>query len=143
MITALTKLTTRTLDRIALSLGRAPAVPAHLATGRKGEELAYFFLRKQGYTMVARNFRTPRRRGEIDLIGWEKDVLCFVEVKTRSSREVKPAEAAVDPAKRDELRAMANDYMRLLKQRPQFRFDIVSVYVEGGEPELTLFRGAF
>ena len=36
--------------------------------------------------MVARNFRTPRCRGEVDLIGWESDVLCFVEVKTRTTR---------------------------------------------------------
>jgi putative endonuclease len=59
--------------------------PAHQQTGRRGEEAAYFFLRKLGYVMVARNYRTPRRRGEIDLIGWDDDVLCFVEVKTRTS----------------------------------------------------------
>jgi hypothetical protein len=53
-----------------------------------------------GYTMVARNFRSPRCRGEIDLIGWDKDILCFVEVKTRSTRDVKPGEAAVDRHKR-------------------------------------------
>jgi putative endonuclease len=63
--------------------------PAHLRTGRRGEEAAYFHLRKQSHTMVVRNFQSPRCRGEIDLIGWEKDVLCFVEVKTRSTRDVK------------------------------------------------------
>lgn len=46
---------------------------AHLRTGRSGEEDAYFYLRRQGYVMVARNFRTGRHRGEIDLIGWAKD----------------------------------------------------------------------
>ncbi len=42
---------------------------------------------------VARNFRLPNRGGEIDLIGWDRDVLCFIEVKTRTTRNVKPAEA--------------------------------------------------
>jgi hypothetical protein len=56
-------------------------VPDHLRTGRRGEEDASFYLRRRGYIMVARNFRTPNRRGEIDLIGWHEDVLCFVEVR--------------------------------------------------------------
>jgi putative endonuclease len=49
--------------------------PQHQRTGTRGEEDAYFYLRKLGYAMVARNFRSPRCRGEIDLIGWEKDPL--------------------------------------------------------------------
>lgn len=75
----------------------------HLVTGRRGEEEAYFYLRSLGYVMVARNFRSARRRGEIDLIGWEGDILYFIEVKTRSSHSVAPAEAAVDHAKQKEL----------------------------------------
>ncbi|HTN73002.1 MAG TPA: YraN family protein, partial [Methylomirabilota bacterium] len=70
--------------------------PEHLQTGRRGEEDAYFELRRHGYVLVARNFRSARCHGEIDLIGWEGDVLCFIEVKTRRSRDVKTAEAAVD-----------------------------------------------
>ena len=83
-----------------LKLSLRKRFPNHLLTGRRGEEAAYFYLRRLGYMMVARNFRTPRRRGEIDLIGWHKDILCFVEVKTRTTHEVKPAEAAVDRDKR-------------------------------------------
>ena len=71
-------------------------LPEHQRLGRRGEEDAYFYLRRNGYVMVARNFRTPLHRGEIDLIAWKKDVLCFIEVKSRTSRDVKPAEAAVD-----------------------------------------------
>jgi len=62
---------------------------------RKREQDAYFYLRRQGYTMVAQNFRSPLRHDEIDLIGWEGRVLCFVEVKTRTSQGT-PAESAVD-----------------------------------------------
>jgi Holliday junction resolvase-like predicted endonuclease len=91
--------------------------PAHQRTGRRGEEDAYFHLRSLGYVMVARNYRSHRRRGEIDLIGWDGDVLCFVEVKTRTSHDIKPAEAAVDHAKRHELSAVAREYLRHLPHR--------------------------
>ena len=77
-----------------------------------GREEAYFCLRQQGYVIVARNYRSPRRRGGIDLMGWDQDVLCFMEVKTRTSRDVKPAEAAVDREKRRELGGMARDCLR-------------------------------
>src|SRR5713226_10697997 len=91
--------------------------PAHQRTGRRGEEDAYFYLRRRGYVMVARNFRTARHPGEIDLIGWDKDVLCFIEVKTRTTHDVKPAEAAVDRKKRHDIRAVIRDYLRLLPER--------------------------
>lgn len=141
----ITRLAVRTLDAAARLLHRAPEVPERAATGRQGEEEAYFYLRKQGYVMVARNFRSPRRRGEIDLIGWDGDVLCFIEVKTRSSREVMPAEAAVDQEKQHDLAAVAREYLRRVAGQPAFRFDIVSVYVEkpATSVEITLFKNAF
>lgn len=85
--------------------------------------------------MVARNYRTARHRGEIDLIGWDKDVLCFIEVKTRTTRDVKPAEAAVDRKKRHELRIVIRDYLRTLPrgqfpEPPQWRFDVIAVYYD-------------
>src|SRR5512142_2565386 len=100
------------LDRAAKALGREPHEAAHLATGRRGEELAYFHLRKLGYTIVARNYRTPRHRGEIDMIGWDGDVLCVIEVKTRSTRDVAPPEAAVDRQKQGDLCVVAREYLR-------------------------------
>ena len=102
----LTRLTLRALDRAAKAL-RPPKQPQHLQTGRRGEELAYFHLRKMGYVIVSRNYRSRRRPSEIDLVGWDGEVLCFIEVKTRTTREVKPAEAAVDLAKQRDLREMA------------------------------------
>ncbi len=128
----------RGLDRLAPRSAQA-TVPAHLLTGRRGEEDAYFYLRKKGYTIIARNFRTSRHRGEIDLIGWDKDILCFIEVKTRTTRDVKPAEAAVDRKKRRDLRVMIRYYLRTLPRRqfptaPPWRFDIVTVYYENEIP---------
>jgi putative endonuclease len=118
--------------------------PAHQRVGVRGEEDAYFYLRRLGYVMVARNYRTARCRGEIDLIGWDQDVLCFVEVKTRTSRGVKTAAAAVDRHKRREVAQVARDYLRQLPSTCQWRFDVVSVYYEGREsrPHIEVFRNA-
>jgi len=95
--------------------------------------------------MVARNFRSPRHRGEIDLIGWDHDVLCFIEVKTRTTHEVKPAEAAVDAHKRHEIAAVARDYRRHLSDHCQWRFDVVSVYIDASgvqRPQFEVFRNS-
>ncbi|HEY1262648.1 MAG TPA: YraN family protein [Terriglobales bacterium] len=138
----LTQVTLHLLDRLLLF--PAPKQAAHLKTGQRGEEDAYFYLRRLGYIMVARNFRSPRRRGEIDLIGWDKDVLCFIEVKTRTSHDVKPAEAAVDRPKKRELSAVAREYLRHLPPECHCRFDVVSVYYEqAGAPQFELFQNAF
>jgi putative endonuclease len=116
----------------------------HLRIGRQGEEDAYFYLRVHGYVMVARNFRPPRYRDEIDLIGWDRDVLCFIEVKTRTTRDVKPAEAAVDWHKRREVAEVAREYRRKLPPSCQWRFDIVSVYYDrrSSRPQIELFQNA-
>jgi hypothetical protein len=73
----LTKVTLQTLDWLIARTGRAEEKPEHRQTGRRGEEAAYFQLRQLGHVMVAGNFRSTRRRGEIDLVGWEGDILCF------------------------------------------------------------------
>lgn len=140
---SLLKVALDALDKAAKALGRAPADPEHLVTGRRGEELAYFHLRKLGYTMVARNYRSPRHRGEIDLIGWDGEVLCVVEVKTRSARGLAPPEAAVDREKQDELRLVAREYLRGVPPETTVRGDVVSVYVDAEPPEIELFKNAF
>ena len=139
----LTRASIRLLDWLARSWLRPPSQDARQRTGISGEEEAYFFLRRQGYVMVARNFRDHRHKGEIDLVGWDGDTLCFIEVKTRSSRAVKPAEAAVDAAKRRNVRLVAEDYLRRVAGSPAWRFDVVSVYLEAGStPDITLFKNA-
>jgi putative endonuclease len=140
----LTHTAIRLLDRIVANR-REQGSPRHHRTGRRGEEEAYFYLRKHGYVMVARNYRSSRRLGEIDLIGWNDGVLCLVEVKTRTSHDVKPAEAAVDRDKRRELAGMARDYLRRLRREVQWRFDVVSIYYEspGMPARIELFKNAF
>jgi putative endonuclease len=135
----------RLLDRVAGKILPPRDAPAHQVTGRRGEEDAYFYLRKRGYVMVARNFRSSRRRGEIDLIGWQKDVLCFIEVKTRTTHDVKPAQAAVDREKQRQLAAVARDYLRHLPPSCQWRFDVLTVYYDRRfpQPQFQLFQNAF
>src|SRR5579885_2805050 len=106
----ITHASVRALDWLAVRLLPQAKVAPHHQTGRRGEEAAYFFLRRHGYIIVARNFRSPTHRGEIDLIGWDDDILCFVEVKTRTTHDVKPAEAAVDRQKQHSLTLVARDY---------------------------------
>jgi len=140
----LLKLMVRALHAIQHAM---PQGAAHLRTGREGESEAYLFLRSQGYTIVATNFRVPQSRGEIDLIAWDRDTLCFVEVKTRTTEGLTPPEAAVDAAKRSHIRSVARGYLRRLRseQRPPCRFDVVTVTYGEGErrPRLKLIKGAF
>lgn len=140
----LTQSVIKGLDWLALRVLPPEDKPIHHQIGRRGEEDAYFHLRRLGYVMVARNYRTSRCRGEIDLIGWDQDVLCFVEVKTRTSSDVKTAEAAVDYHKRREVAQVARDYLRRMPPSCQWRFDIVSVYYGGrnSRPQFEVFRNA-
>jgi len=115
-------------------------------TGEHGETEAYFHLRRLGYKIVAANFRVPYNRGEIDLIGWDEGVLCFIEVKTRTCADFAPPSTAVDLEKRKHIRSIARQYLRRLSgKRPPCRFDIVSIVLgkNGGKPEIGVHKGAF
>jgi putative endonuclease len=135
----------RALDWLIARTLSPEDVPEHLRTGRRGEEDAYFYLRRRGYTIVARNYRSPHHRGELDLVGWELDVLCFIEVKTRTTRDIKPAEAAVDRDKQRELARVARDFLRHMPASAPWRFDVLAVYYDGGSsrPAFELFQNAF
>jgi len=140
----LTEATLRALDWVSSMMLPPDDKPQHLRTGQRGEEAAYFYLRRRGYTIIARNFRSPNHRGELDLVGWQGDVLCFIEVKTRTGKTLVPAEMAVDAPKRSLLRLTAGDYLRRLKSRPAVRFDVISLcYQKNGPPAINLFKNAF
>jgi putative endonuclease len=144
----LTHFTIRTLDSLGRILRRRDATAMHLQTGSRGEEEAYFYLRRQGYVIIARNYRTPRSHSELDMVGWDGETLCFIEVKTRSSRGFLPAEAAVDYDKRRDLSLVARDFLRKIDGRPAYRFDVVSVYLypdpqQKQEPDIVLLKSAF
>lgn len=119
--------------------------PQHLITGRRGERAAFFYLRREGFIVTARGWRSSRARGDLDLVAWEKDTICFIEVKTRTTRAVAPAEVAVDEDKQKTVMRLARYYLRQLPDEDvPVRFDILSIYFETGKgAEFELFRGAF
>ncbi len=131
------------LDRAAGR--RRPARAAHLVTGQRGERAAFFWLRRRGYIVVARAWRSARAPGDLDLIAWQGDTLCLIEVKTRTTRAVAPAHLAVDRDKRRILRRLARHYLRRLPARDvPTRFDILSIYFEKDKPaDFEHLPGAF
>jgi putative endonuclease len=134
------------LENISAWRGRVRSSPVHLLTGKRGEDAAYFYLRRNGFTVVARRWSDGPLPGDIDLIAWKEDVLCFIEVKTRTSKDVATASVAVDREKRRVLRGLARQYLRQLQEGddPDVRFDIVTVYELPGKPrEVTLIPAAF
>ncbi|HEY2860305.1 MAG TPA: YraN family protein [Terracidiphilus sp.] len=146
------QLTTALLDRSLAGLDwmvrlrGAPKLPQHLLTGLSGEDAALFELRRKGYTIVARRWSAGNISGDLDLIAWQGELLCFIEVKTRTAHDMTPAEAAVDGHKQYVLRRLARAYLRQLPQAeaPQARFDVMSVYlVKGEKREILHFENAF
>jgi putative endonuclease len=111
--------------------------------GRIGEDLAHRYLRRQGCTVVARNYRPQSGGGEIDLVAWDRGILVFIEVKTRVTEEFGEPETAVDQEKRERLLWAARDYARRAEiPWEKSRFDIVSVLLKSN-PNITWQRDAF
>jgi len=126
---------------------RNKSIAQHLLTGLRGERAALFELRRRGVIVVAHRWTSSKMRGDVDLIGWEGGRLCFFEVKTRTARDLRPAESAVDEDKRDMVRGLARAYLRTFPERERgsipIRFDVISVYAIGKSKEFEFFPGAF
>jgi len=136
------------VDALTRRLRGVPRNPQHLRTGLRGEEEALYHLRRMGYTIVARRWVSPKVPGDIDLIGWQGEWLCFIEVKSRTGQDRVPAEFAVDGPKQEMLRRMAQAYVKRFpeeqRRRIPVRFDVVSVYFTGhAAVEIEVFAGAF
>ena len=100
------------------------------ALGRSGEEAAVNYLRKKKFKVVCRGFRF--HKGEIDVIAYDKDILVFVEVKTRRSPDFGEPEESVTPFKQRQIRKLAEAYLMLnsLGDVP-CRFDILALFADG------------
>jgi putative endonuclease len=115
---------------------------ADAAMGRHGEDLAHRFLRRQGFTIVARNYRLAAGDAEADLVAWEGQTLVFVEVKSRASGEYGPPERAIGADKRAHLLRVAREYSRKTETPwERVRFDVVTVMLTE-PPQLRLRRNA-
>lgn len=138
--------------RKGLAESAAPATSAdagHKArrTGVRGETYAYWYLRRSGYVMIARNFTLRGMKGEIDLVGYDGATLAFVEVKTRTSlrEDVGSPEDAVNQDKQKHLSRMARQFLREYRAaNVPYRFDILALEAPSGRrPVVRLHKGAF
>lgn len=95
--------------------------------GDIGEEYAVKYLKKKHYKILERNYRI--RNGEIDIIACKKDVLVFVEVKTRHSQSLSQPFEAVDRRKRAAIVRTAKMYLCRNRLDVFCRFDVCEVFV--------------
>jgi putative endonuclease len=122
---------------------RARSSTTEQAHGRRGEDLAHRFLRRQGLTIVARNYRSRSGSGELDIIAWERDTLVFVEVKARASADFGSPDRAVGLQKEKDLRRAAGDYLRRSGTTlDQARFDLLNIILTE-PPEIEWVKDAF
>ena len=117
--------------------------PEHLQTGRKGEQLALKYLRKQKMRLLKKNFRSGK--GELDLVMQDGPVLVFVEVKTRTNEGLYTAEDAVTRDKQRMVIKTAQHFInRYRLHKHPCRYDIVAVVLNPDtEPEIRHTRDAF
>ncbi len=107
-------------------------------TGKWGEREAEKHLRHKGYRILGRRVRVAGR-DEIDLVARDRDVLVFVEVKTRASERYGRPISAVDRRKRQVTSRAAVRYIRKLKTPDvMFRFDVVEVVGTPESPDTTI-----
>jgi putative endonuclease len=111
--------------------------------GSESEALADRLLRSRGYRIEARNVRC--RLGELDLVAWEGETLCFVEVRTTSSHEWGGPLATITREKQRRLIRTARWYLARFRSLPQaIRFDVVAIdYSCGHRPAIELLQDAF
>jgi putative endonuclease len=126
--------------------GEAKKLAARRA-GVRGETYAYWYLRRNGYVFVARNY-TPRGiKGELDLIGYDGKTLAFVEVRTRTVRDDMPALPELSVT-REKQHVVVRTAQRFLAE-PRMgecpcRFDVVAIDNRPGlAPVVRLHKDAF
>jgi len=111
--------------------------------GKEGEEAAVKFLVSNGYKIIKKNFRN--NLGEIDIIAEDKDTICFVEVKTRSSDQYDSPFEAVSPKKQVKITRVAVSYLQSIdKMEAKARFDVIGIdYEKEGKERISIVKDAF
>lgn len=110
--------------------------------GDKGEELAAEFLVRNGYSILARNFRYDR--AEIDLVALKDNLVVFCEVKTRKSNSYGTGEEAVDLKKQQQIRKAAEGFVAAREMDDnEFRFDVIVVDVRSRSTSIRQIEDAF
>ena len=113
-----------------------------LALGRRGEDAAALFLRRAGYKILERNYRTPV--GELDIVARSGKLIVFVEVKTRRSSAFGTPQEAVGTHKQRQIVRAAQWYLGDGGGKGlQPRFDVIAVLERDGEPQIEHLVDAF
>jgi putative endonuclease len=97
----------------------------HNDFGKIAEDLAADYLQKNGYTIIARNFRF--QKAEIDIISEKDNLIIITEVKARSTDAFILPQEAVTKTKIRSIVSAANHYMEEFNRNNEVRFDIISV----------------
>lgn len=115
----------------------------NLNLGKAGEQEAARFLKNKGYKLLRQNYKT--KLGEIDIIAWEGETLCFIEVKTRSSCLFGHPTEALTRTKQKKLSQLALIFLKehnLIEKKA--RFDVVTIIHSNDKPlDFKLIRDAF
>lgn len=110
--------------------------------GTEGERAAETFLRRQRYTILARNYRG--RRGEVDLIALDRSTVVFIEVKTRTQPGFGTPLDAVDRRKQRQIQRAAQQYLSENRLHGRdARFDVIGVWWADGRVQCELVQNAF
>ncbi len=110
--------------------------------GQRGEELAARHLIKQGWIILARNWRSGRQ--ELDIIAKDEGQIVFIEVKTRSSRRFGHPIEFINSAKQDHMVKAATQWLMSHGWDGEFRFDLIGVLEFPDEPaSIEHIRDAF
>ena len=113
-----------------------------LELGKWGEYIAVAYLRRKGYIILERNYRT--RNGEIDIVTRERRTFVFVEVKTAKSRSFGPPQCWVDSRKQTHLLRTAVAYMTEKGVGgANCRFDVIAIVLAEKRAKLTHIVDAF
>lgn len=97
--------------------------------GKDGEQKALNYLKERGYIFIAKNYYT--NFGEIDLIFMQRDILVFVEVKTRKNYFFVTGREAVNHKKQERIKKVANHFISANKINfREIRFDIIEYYTD-------------
>ena len=113
------------------------------AMGKRGEDLAHRYLRHNGFTVVARNYRPAPGKAEVDIVALERDIMVFIEVKSRATEEFGSPDRAIDDHKERHIVAAARSYTtKAAIPWSKVRFDTISI-VFGKPPGITHHRDAF
>ena len=111
--------------------------------GRTAEDIAYKYLIRQGFKLLARNYRS--RRGEIDLIMRDEEIIVFIEVRSRKDNRTMNVVESIDSQKRARIIQTSQQYLQSDKNLRDSicRFDIVLVKGQLESAEIEWIKNAF